>query len=131
MGLAFVVLAWGAVTSCSLQGGSRLLLPSLPNLAMLWWSSLRLEDSWVWPGSAWCLHRDTADTVGDTPVTGQQRVLGSVASAVSSEILVLPSASLIWAFVLADSTGQGRESCLAVGCVDFLLSWSENVLLVF
>lgn len=80
---------------------------------MLWWSSLQPEDSWVWPGSAWwCLHRDTADTVGDTPVTGQQRVLGSVASAVYPETLVPPSASLIWAFVLTDSTGWGRESCL-------------------
>lgn len=33
-------------------------------------------------------------------------------SAVSLEVLVPPSASLIWAFVLTDSTGQGRESCL-------------------
>ena len=54
----------------------------------------------------------TADTAGDTPLTGQQRVPGSVLSAVSLEILVPPSASLIWAFVLTDSTGRGRESCL-------------------
>lgn len=96
MGLAFVVLAWGVVTSCSLQGGSRLLLPSLPNLAMLRWSSLRLEDSWVWPGSAWCLHRDTADTVGDTPVTGQQRVLGSVG---------VPSLQKSWSYLVLPSSG--------------------------
>ena len=59
LGLAFIVVAWGAVTSCFLQGGSRPLLPSLcQTLAVLRWSSLQL-DSGVWPGSAWwCLHCD-------------------------------------------------------------------------